>query len=218
MDLKHEHNHRFALTQTLAALLALAAAIWTLLSLRAYSLAERGEVLAGYSAAAAWRAEHVTTSTRQNEPMATAQNVAALPTVALDAPLSVSASKVASGNAKRAVGAYRGIYEGDAITGELTHYCSGSCCNGKWAGITADGTVLDENTPPVVGCNWLPFDAVVEVNGIQYRAADRGGEELSTVGRLDIYVPEGHQAALDMGRQCGVEITIVSLPGGEHNA
>jgi len=105
------------------------------------------------------------------------------------------------------------LYEGQEFEGEITHYCAEACCNGKWAGVTADGTVLDEDTEPVVGCQWLPFDAVVEFNGKQHRVADTGGKEFETVGRLDVYVPEGHQSALDAGRQ-KVAITIIRLPGG----
>ena len=120
---------------------------------------------------------------------------------------------------KRATGAYRGLCEGDAITGDLTFYCSCSKCCGKWADVsprtTADGTPLDDladGSERVVSCNWLPFDAVIEADGTQYRVADRGGKGLSRVGRLDVYVPEGHQAALDAGRRRGVTIKVVSLP------
>jgi len=103
------------------------------------------------------------------------------------------------------------FHEGQIIVGDLTHYCACSICNGKWTGITIDGTVLDENTSPVVGCNWLPLGAVIAFDGQQYRVADRGGKGLSKVGRLDVYVPGGHQAALDKGRLPGVEITIIHL-------
>ena len=110
---------------------------------------------------------------------------------------------------------YRGNYftEGMVIEGgDITHYCAGRCCNGKWAGITADGTVLDEKTEPVVGANWLPLGSVVEFGGTQYRVADRG-KDFDPVGRLDVFVPEGHQAALGKGRPTGVEITVVRLGG-----
>ena len=109
---------------------------------------------------------------------------------------------------------YKGIAEGDVIIGELTYYCACPKCNGKWAGITADGTVLDQNTKPIASANWLPLGTVVEIGGRQYRVADRGGKSLDRIGRLDIYVPEGHQAALDAGLRQGIEIVIISLPGG----
>jgi hypothetical protein len=105
------------------------------------------------------------------------------------------------------------LVEGERIIGELTYYCACAQCNGADnARITADGTVLDEYTEPLAGCNWLPLGSIVEVNGQQYRIADRGGHGLDAVGRLDVYEPGGHQAALDGGRVCDVEITIVYLP------
>lgn len=118
-------------------------------------------------------------------------------------------------NTKPAV-EYKGrlFFEGMVIEGEVTHYCRCAKCNdAENEGITADGTVLDDTTPPIAGCNWLPLQSVVEVNGVQYRIADRGtkGGELETLGRLDIYTPEGHQAALDAGRPQGIEIKIIKL-------
>jgi hypothetical protein len=89
---------------------------------------------------------------------------------------------------------------GDVFPGELTFYCSCADCNGKYAGITADGTRLNALGPgdtPVAGCNWLPLQSLVEVGGIIYRIADRGGPGLNRVGRLDIFTPEGHATALD---------------------
>jgi hypothetical protein len=109
---------------------------------------------------------------------------------------------------------YKGhrFVEGETITGELTHYCAGSCCNGKWAGGTADGTVLDSDTESTVAINWLPFGAIVEIEGVQYTVHDRGGPGLDPIGRVDIYVPEGHQTALDRGRIHNVSLKVVSLP------
>ena len=112
---------------------------------------------------------------------------------------------------------YNGIAEGDVLPGELTFYCECAKCNGKWAGLTADGTVLADLGPedlPVVGANWLPLQSLVEVDGTVYRIADRGGPGLDRVGRLDIFTPEGHEAALALGRVRGEEVRIVALPGG----
>lgn len=102
--------------------------------------------------------------------------------------------------------------------GDITHYCRCAECCKKWADVhprkTADGTLLDEidrTGEKIASCNWLPFDSLVEVDGTWYRIADRGGKGLDSVGRLDIYVPEGHQAALDAGRPQGVEIKIIKL-------
>jgi 3D (Asp-Asp-Asp) domain-containing protein len=105
--------------------------------------------------------------------------------------------------------------EGDVIPGELTFYCSCEICNGPGcAGVTADGTVLAELGPgdlPVVGCNWLPLHSLVEVGGTVYRVADRGGPGLNRAGRLDVYTPEGHEAALALGRVYDIEVRILAL-------
>jgi len=109
-----------------------------------------------------------------------------------------------------------GITEGDVLPGELTFYCSCAKCNGQnCTGITADGTILDDLDPadyPVAGANWLPLQSLVEVGGTVYRIADRGGPGLDRAGRLDIYTPDGHEAALALGRVRGVEVHIVALP------
>jgi len=109
---------------------------------------------------------------------------------------------------------FNGIAEGDVFPGELTFYCECAKCNGKWAGITADGTLLAELGPgdlPVAGCNWLPLQSLVEVGGTVYRIADRGGPGLDRVGRLDIFTPDGHEAALALGRVYDVEVRILAL-------
>jgi hypothetical protein len=111
---------------------------------------------------------------------------------------------------------YNGITEGDMLPGELTFYCSCTVCNGpSCADITADGTILDALGPddyPVAGANWLPLQSLVDVGGTVYRIADCGGPGLNRVGRLDVYTPEGHEAALALGRVRGVEVRIISLP------
>ena len=102
--------------------------------------------------------------------------------------------------------------------GDITHYCRCAKCCKKWVDVhprkTADGTLLDEidrTGEKVASCNWIPFDSIIKVDSTEYRIADRGGKGLDIVGRLDIYVPEGHQAALDAGRPQGVEIKIIKL-------
>jgi len=106
---------------------------------------------------------------------------------------------------------YNGVTEGDVITGELTFYCRDACCNGSWAGTTADGTVLDDAAGLIASANWLPFGSVVAVDGVEYRIADRGGSSLDRVGRLDIYEPAGHAAALARGRVKGAQIKIIFI-------
>lgn len=140
------------------------------------------------------------------------QSAPALPLVPLGAVLTPSASNFTTEAAKRATRRFNGIYEGDVIFGEITHYCRGRCCNGKWEGFAADGTVLDDDTPPIVGCNWLPINAVVEIDGQEYRVADNGGKGMNPVGRVDIYVHGSHADAEKLGRLHGVPVKVVSLP------
>jgi len=110
---------------------------------------------------------------------------------------------------------YNGITEGDIITGELTHYCICQKCCGKTDGITASGLKIENGVEPdipVAACNWLPFGTIVVIDGKTYIIADRGGSELNKIGRLDIFTPEGHRAAIELGRIYGVIIEIISLP------
>jgi len=110
---------------------------------------------------------------------------------------------------------YKGITEGDIITGELTHYCVCMKCCGKIDGITASGLKIESDKEPeipVAACNWLPFGTIIRIEGKAHVIADRGGSSLNKIGRLDIFTPEGHQAALELGRIQGAKIEIVSLP------
>jgi len=110
---------------------------------------------------------------------------------------------------------YNGIQESDVIIGELTHYDVCIACCGKVNGVTASGLVIrNGETPeiPVASCNWLPFGTIVKIDGVTHIVADRGGKEMDRIGRIDVFVPEGHQAALTLGRKRGAEITVVRLP------
>ena len=87
---------------------------------------------------------------------------------------------------------YNGIYEGDTITGTLTYYDVCLSCCGKTDGITASGIRIQngvEPETPVVGCNWLPLMTIITIDGVEYIVADRGGDSLNTVGRLDVFNP-----------------------------
>lgn len=101
---------------------------------------------------------------------------------------------------------------GQKITGKYTHYCACATCNGKSDGITASGKKVYNGMPNpyYVACNWLPLGSVISVNGTYYTVADRGGSGLSVKGRIDIYTPEGHSAAL-RGGTGSCTITIVRL-------
>jgi hypothetical protein len=47
---------------------------------------------------------------------------------------------------------------------------------------------------------------------VQYTIRDRGGRWFNTTGNIDIFVPEGRQTALRIGRLRNIEIKIISLP------
>ena len=48
---------------------------------------------------------------------------------------------------------------------------------------------------------------VIEVDGVQYTVADRGGSGLSKAGKIDIFTPEGHAACLKKGiGSCTIKI------------
>ncbi len=91
---------------------------------------------------------------------------------------------------------------GSVINGSYTYYCSCSICCGKDTGITASGNKVQNGmeNPYYVACNWLPLGSVIEVDGVTYTVADRGGSGLSKTGRIDIFTPDGHEAAKKYGR------------------
>lgn len=91
---------------------------------------------------------------------------------------------------------------GSVINGSYTYYCSCSICCGKNTGITASGNKVQNGmeNPYYVACNWLPLGSIIEVDGVTYTVADRGGSDLSRTGRIDIFTPDGHDAAKKYGR------------------
>ncbi len=90
---------------------------------------------------------------------------------------------------------------GQSISGKYTHYCMCAKCCGKSNGITASGRRVYTGMPDpyYIACNWLPMGSVISVNGVNYTVVDRGGGGLSSSGRIDIFTPGGHQAALNAG-------------------
>lgn len=106
----------------------------------------------------------------------------------------------------------KGYSLGQTIKGKYTHYCSCAKCCGKSNGVTASGKKVYTGMPNpyYVACNWLPLGSVISVNGTNYTVVDRGGSGLSSGGRIDIYTPEGHQAAI-RGGTGSCSITIIRL-------
>lgn len=102
-----------------------------------------------------------------------------------------------------------GYTVGQKITGRYTHYCACATCNGNSRGITSSGKKISNGmtNPYYVACNWLPLGSVINVDGKNYTVVDRGGSGLSTVGRIDIFTPEGHAACYKYGTgSCSIEI------------
>lgn len=101
-----------------------------------------------------------------------------------------------------------GYTVGQKISGRYTHYCACASC-GSGSGITASGKKVYNGmaNPYYVACNWLPMGSVIRVDGKNYTVVDRGGSGLSTVGRIDIFTPEGHAACYRYGTgRCSIEI------------
>ena len=101
-----------------------------------------------------------------------------------------------------------GYTVGQKISGRYTHYCACASC-GSGSGITASGKKVYNGmaNPYYVACNWLPMGSVIRVDGKNYTVVDRGASGLSTVGRIDIFTPEGHAACYRYGTgRCSIEI------------
>lgn len=101
-----------------------------------------------------------------------------------------------------------GYTVGQKISGRYTHYCACASC-GSGSGVTASGKKVYNGmaNPYYVACNWLPMGSVIRVDGKNYTVVDRGGSGLSTVGRIDIFTPEGHAACYRYGTgSCTIEI------------
>lgn len=102
-----------------------------------------------------------------------------------------------------------GFTVGQKINGRYTHYCACSACNGNSRGITSSGKKIRNGmaNPYYIACNWLPLGTVINVDGVNYTVVDRGGSGLSSVGRIDIFTPEGHSACYRYGTgPCSIEI------------
>ena len=103
---------------------------------------------------------------------------------------------------------YNDVAVGQIINGKYTHYCACEICCGKSNGVTASGKKVQNGmeNPYYIACNWLPLGSVIEVNGTAYTVVDRGGN-LTSKGRIDIFTPEGHDAAIQNGAgSCTIKI------------
>jgi len=86
---------------------------------------------------------------------------------------------------------------------EITAYCPGSCCCGKWAdGITASGHKIEPGDVFVAAPKRIPFETLLIIPGyadsLPVRVLDRGGA--ITDGHIDVFFAT-HQEALVWGRQ-----------------
>ena len=91
-----------------------------------------------------------------------------------------------------------------SILMNVSAYCKGSCCCGKFAdGFTASGRLakgLICAAPPE-----YPFGTKMAVAGVVYAVEDRGGS--ITGNKLDLLM-ESHEKALEFGRQM-IMVTIL---------
>lgn len=75
----------------------------------------------------------------------------------------------------------------------ITHYCSGSCCNGRNAGRTASGAPMEVGRTVATGREY-PFGTHLLINGQEYVVEDRGVGN----GCIDI-LTGSHREALRKG-------------------
>ena len=119
-------------------------------------------------------------------------------------------SKKSSSSVKpNGVKSYNGVSVGQVIEGSYTRYCMCAQCCGVETGVTASGKRVYYNMPDphYVALNWLPMGSVIKLNGIEYTVVDRGGGGLSSVGKVDVFTPEGHAACYRLGcGACTIEI------------
>jgi hypothetical protein len=94
------------------------------------------------------------------------QTAAVAPESAKDEVLAAKAYSLTIQQEERATGHFKREYrwveffDGQEITGELTHYCACAKCNGaENAGVNALGKPLADG---MVGCNWLPLGTAPE--------------------------------------------------------
>ena len=115
----------------------------------------------------------------------------------------------AAGFEPNGVQSKNGYSVGQTVSGKYTHYCPCAKCCGKNTGNTASGKKVYVGMPEpyYVACNWLPLGSVIDVDGQTYTVVDRGGSGLSKAGRIDIFTPGGHSAALSAGTgRCTITI------------
>jgi 3D (Asp-Asp-Asp) domain-containing protein len=100
--------------------------------------------------------------------------------------------------------------ERQILTMDVSAYCAGSCCCGKWAdGLTASGkpaTGFICAAPPE-----YPFGTEFVIDGVVWTCEDRGS--VITGNKLDLLFEDkdgisGHQRALNFGRD-DYEVTVI---------
>jgi len=155
---------------------------------------------------AEWKAEHYPETT---EPPTTTQAPAtARPTQPPTAPPPPTQPPTPAPTAPPRV-----LKEGEIVKGNATHYSVCCECDEPNTKKTANGHILQNKVQCYTAtANWIPFGAVIEIDGVQYTIRDRGGRWFNTIGNIDIFVPEGRETAFKIGRLTNIEIKIVYLP------
>ena len=90
-----------------------------------------------------------------------------------------------------------------AFTANVSAYCPLACCCGEYAdGITASGHVIQPGDKFVAAPKHIPFGTMIDIPGYgRVPVLDRGGAIVGN--KLDVFFggPDGHQNALNFGRQ-----------------
>ena len=89
-------------------------------------------------------------------------------------------------------------------TFRISHYCSGSCCNGGYTG-TALGTAVTSGRTIAVDPSVIPLGSTVYIEGYGYRVAEDTGGAIKG-NKIDVAVGS-HSEAMSMGiKYCKVYI------------
>ena len=83
---------------------------------------------------------------------------------------------------------------------KVTGYCGGVCCNGRWGGTTASGTVPAEGRTIAVAPSLIPYGTSVRIEGMDsvFIAEDTGGFANRNPRQIDVFYAD-HGRALQSG-------------------
>lgn len=103
---------------------------------------------------------------------------------------------------------------GGTINAIITHYCAGSCCNGKYNYVqdginytqTASGILLHDGIAGnYCAATFGDLGDIISINGTDYKIVDRMGGNSGK--RIDIFIAAGHEKCNELGRYTA-EVTL----------